>query len=393
MKARLDHRPDQLSGGERQRVAIARALIMQPSYLLADEPTGNLDTRSGGEIMQILEQLNRDGIALLIVTHDPAIGGRARRHLKLRDGKIVGDVRGAAAVKALDVTRMSLQALRRYPLRTAMLLLAIAIGVAAVVLLTAVGEGARRYVTGQFSSLGTELLIVLPGRAETAGGGIQGLLVGETARELTLEDTHRDRCAARGFARVTPLVLGAGTASSGARERDITVLGTSAAMLAIQHWVMGAGRFLPEGGSRHGAARLRARLHRRARAVPRAARRSASGCESATRAAACSACWPSKGWPAASTSTRRSSCRSRTRSRSSTPRPCSAFSSRPTTATRCTAARRDIIEIVKLRHAGEEDITVVTQDALVVDVRHDLQHDHGGPRRRSPRSASSSRAC
>ncbi len=88
---------------------------------------------------------------------------------------------------------MSLQALRRYPLRTAMMLLAIAIGVAAVVLLTAVGEGARRYVTGQFSSLGTELLIVLPGRAETAGGGIQGLLVGETARELTLDDTHRDR--------------------------------------------------------------------------------------------------------------------------------------------------------------------------------------------------------
>jgi putative ABC transport system ATP-binding protein len=93
LKARFDHRPDQLSGGERQRVAIGRAIVMQPSYLLADEPTGNLDTRSGSEIMQILEQLNRDGVAVLIVTHDPAIGDRARRHLKLRDGKIVGDVR------------------------------------------------------------------------------------------------------------------------------------------------------------------------------------------------------------------------------------------------------------------------------------------------------------
>ena len=88
---RLDHRPDQLSGGERQRVAIARAIIMQPAYLLADEPTGNLDSKSGGEIMQIIEQLNRDGIALLIVTHDPIIGNRAQRHLNLRDGKIVGD--------------------------------------------------------------------------------------------------------------------------------------------------------------------------------------------------------------------------------------------------------------------------------------------------------------
>jgi len=97
LKARLDHRPDQLSGGERQRVAIGRAIIMQPSYLLADEPTGNLDTRSGGEIMQILEQLNRDGIAVLIVTHDLSIGDRAKRHLKLRDGKVVADVRGTGA--------------------------------------------------------------------------------------------------------------------------------------------------------------------------------------------------------------------------------------------------------------------------------------------------------
>jgi putative ABC transport system ATP-binding protein len=93
LKARLTHRPDQLSGGERQRVAIGRAIVMHPSFLLADEPTGNLDTRSGNEIMQILEQLNRDGIAVLIVTHDAAIGDRARRHLKLRDGKIVADGR------------------------------------------------------------------------------------------------------------------------------------------------------------------------------------------------------------------------------------------------------------------------------------------------------------
>jgi putative ABC transport system ATP-binding protein len=94
LEARMGHRPDQLSGGERQRVAIGRAIVMQPKYLLADEPTGNLDTRSGGEIIQLLEQLNREnGIAVLIVTHDPAVGGRARRHLKLRDGRLVDDIR------------------------------------------------------------------------------------------------------------------------------------------------------------------------------------------------------------------------------------------------------------------------------------------------------------
>src|SRR5262249_60644008 len=96
-------------------------------------------------------------------------------------------------VRPLDPPWMSLPALRRYPLRTTMLLLAIAIGVAAVVTLTAVGEGARRYVSGQFASLGTHLLIVLPGKAETAGGGIQGLLVGETARELTPDATPAPR--------------------------------------------------------------------------------------------------------------------------------------------------------------------------------------------------------
>ena len=91
LQSRMHHRPDQLSGGERQRVAIGRAIVMQPAALLADEPTGNLDSKSGGEIIEIIEQLNRGGIALLIVTHDPAVGRRARRHLRLRDGKIETD--------------------------------------------------------------------------------------------------------------------------------------------------------------------------------------------------------------------------------------------------------------------------------------------------------------
>lgn len=94
LKARRDHRPDQLSGGERQRVAIGRAIVMRPSFLLADEPTGNLDSRSGAEIMRIIEKLHDDGMAVLIVTHDAAIGARAQRHLAMRDGKIVGDRRG-----------------------------------------------------------------------------------------------------------------------------------------------------------------------------------------------------------------------------------------------------------------------------------------------------------
>jgi putative ABC transport system ATP-binding protein len=91
---RIDHRPNQLSGGERQRVAIARAVVMGPRILLADEPTGNLDSASGGEVVNIMETLHDQGLTLIVVTHDPAIGGRAHRRLRMKDGRIVQDERG-----------------------------------------------------------------------------------------------------------------------------------------------------------------------------------------------------------------------------------------------------------------------------------------------------------
>lgn len=99
---RGDHRPDQLSGGQRQRVAIARATVNQPDLILADEPTGNLDSTSGHEVIRILERLNRDGMTLIVVTHDLDIGTRARRRLKMIDGRIAEDITGPVAAPLQD---------------------------------------------------------------------------------------------------------------------------------------------------------------------------------------------------------------------------------------------------------------------------------------------------
>jgi putative ABC transport system permease protein len=148
-------------------------------------------------------------------------------------------------MRTTDVVRLSGQALRRYPLRSSMLLLAISIGVASVITLTSVGEGGRRYISGEFASLGTNLLIMLPGRSDTAGAGLQGMLIGETGRDLTLDDTIAIGRSPY-VERVTPLVVGGGGVSYRSREREITVLGANATFKDIQDWELASGRFLPE---------------------------------------------------------------------------------------------------------------------------------------------------
>lgn len=144
-----------------------------------------------------------------------------------------------------DCTRVALGALVRYPLRTAMMLLATAIGVAAVLVLTALGEGARRFVAGEFRSLGTHLLVVLPGKIETTGMG-PGLMAGESPRDITLQDAAA-LLRSPNVEKVAPLVIGAATVSYAGLERDITIMGATASLLEVRQWKMGLGEFLREG--------------------------------------------------------------------------------------------------------------------------------------------------
>ena len=148
-----------------------------------------------------------------------------------------------------DLLNFAWQVLRGSVARTLLILLAMGIGVAAVVLVTSLGEGARLYVANQFGSLGSNLIIVLPGRSETAGA-MPGVLVGKTPRDLTLDDALalKRSHAVRRFA---PLIVGAGDVRAGSRSRETPVLGTTAEMLDIRHMEMAQGRFLPQGDPRY----------------------------------------------------------------------------------------------------------------------------------------------
>ncbi|HUW39124.1 MAG TPA: ABC transporter permease [Rhodocyclaceae bacterium] len=152
-------------------------------------------------------------------------------------------------MRLADLFGFAWQVLRGSVSRTLLILLAMGIGVAAVVVVTALGEGARLYVANQFGSLGTNLIIVMPGRSETSGS-MPGVLMGKTPRDLTLEDALA-LGRSRAVRRIAPLVVGAGEVRAGGLSRDTTVLGSTAELMEIRHMDMAQGSFLPPGDPRH----------------------------------------------------------------------------------------------------------------------------------------------
>lgn len=180
---RLDHRPNALSGGQQQRVSVARALMNGGEVILADEPTGALDSRSGKELMALLRELHGDGHTIILVTHDPQIAAQAERVIEISDGEIIADRKNtetgraiAAAVPArkaaswrrgLDRTAeaftMALRAMGAHKLRTFLTMLGIIIGIASVVSVVALGQGSQQTVLENISSIGTNTINIYPG--------------------------------------------------------------------------------------------------------------------------------------------------------------------------------------------------------------------------------------
>lgn len=186
---RLDYRPGQLSGGQQQRVSIARALMNGGRIILADEPTGALDTHTGQEVLRILEELNAAGHTIVLVTHDMNVARHARRIIEISDGRIVADRANpdapalAAAPEAAtrastrrarpwqatldranEALRMALLAMNAHRLRTFLTMLGIVIGIAAVVSVVALGEGSRQKILADISQIGTNTVDVYPGK-------------------------------------------------------------------------------------------------------------------------------------------------------------------------------------------------------------------------------------
>lgn len=265
--------PSQLSGGQQQRVAIARAMINDPAILLADEPTGNLDSKTAEDIAAMIQSFNRNkGLTVVMVTHEPDIAAYADRVITMRDGAILSDEKQIARVAQRAVAQITdsksaviaahvplsrlgevrafismalvaaWRSIIRNKMRSALTMLGIFIGVAALITMVAVGQGASASVKAQIESLGTNLVIVLPGA--TTASGVRG--GSGSASTLTVADADALKKEDSTIAEVAVLVRQLAQLQYGNQNWSTGVEGISPSFLSIRKWGVVAGRTMTE---------------------------------------------------------------------------------------------------------------------------------------------------
>jgi macrolide transport system ATP-binding/permease protein len=261
---RTDHRPSELSGGQQQRVAIARALVNDPPVILADEPTGALDSRSGDEVLALLKQLHAEGRTIILITHAENVAQNASRIVRIQDGRIledtgtVRDETGAAfdedralangvglAASVQEALVTAWRSLRVNIFRTVLTLLGIIIGVAAVVAMLAVGEGSRQKVMDRISSFGTNLMLIRPGAAGIRNAGDIATLVPDDAAAIkTLPNIEA----------ALPERSSRATVRFGSIDYQTSVQGTGEDFPKARDWPVAEGQFFNADDMKHYAA-------------------------------------------------------------------------------------------------------------------------------------------
>ena len=249
------HRPNELSGGQQQRVAVARALMNDAEVILADEPTGALDSSSGAELLSLLEELHAAGRTIILITHDHNVAARAHRIIELADGKVVSDKaataiaaeRRAAApftksvaapsflLQASEAVKMAFRSLRANLFRTSLTLLGVVIGVAAVVAMLAIGEGSQKQVVASIETMGSNLLFVRPGAPGTRmrGSAIATLTMDDAARLAELDN----------IAAAVPTRSDRATLRVGDADYQTSIDGVTADWPLAQNWALAYGSF------------------------------------------------------------------------------------------------------------------------------------------------------
>jgi macrolide transport system ATP-binding/permease protein len=269
LEDRLRHKPNELSGGQQQRVAIARALINDPELILADEPTGNLDSASATEIMNLLRELHRRGKTVILVTHEPELAEYAQRVIHLRDGAVQSDVRNKPRVenaavrvasqerdarspakisvrahlrRGLGLVGQAFRTLRSNKVRSGLSMLGILIGVAAVIAMLALGTGAKQAIQQQLSSLGSNARLLMPGAARLHGVAAQA---GSSSR-ITIEDGKELEREVPSILRIAPQVQGRGQVVYGGKNWNTQVIGTTPEYAPMRMYVPQVGRFVTD---------------------------------------------------------------------------------------------------------------------------------------------------